>query len=53
MEDEDEELWGRIMNEWVEYESDDLYSVVEGIVGGEVEGVKERGKVEKVCVMKG
>ena len=41
--DDDQELSRTIINEWVEYESDDFYTVVEP---------KESGKLEKLCLMK-
>ena len=44
--DDDQELSRTIINEWVEYESDDFYTVVE------VEALKESGKLEKLCLMK-
>lgn len=50
--DEDQELSRTIINEWVEYESDDFYTVVEPILRAEVEALKESGKLEKLCLMK-
>ena len=50
--DDDQELSRTIINEWVEYESDDFYTVVEPIVRAEVEALKESGKLEKLCLMK-
>ena len=50
--DDDQELWGTIINEWGEYESDDFYTVVEPILRAEVEALKESGKLEKLCLMK-
>ena len=50
--DDDQELSRTIINEWVEYESDDLYTVVEPILRAEVEALKESGKLEKLCLMK-
>lgn len=50
--DDDQELSRTIINEWVEYESDDFYSVVEPILRAEVEALKESGKLEKLCLMK-
>ncbi len=50
--DDDQELSRTIINEWVEYESDDFYTVVEPILRAEVEALKERGKLEKLCLMK-
>ena len=50
--DDDRELSRTIINEWVEYESDDFYTVVEPILRAEVEALKESGKLEKLCLMK-
>lgn len=50
--DDDQELSRIIINEWVEYESDDFYTVVEPILRAEVEALKESGKLEKLCLMK-
>lgn len=50
--DDDQELSCTIINEWVEYESDDFYTVVEPILRAEVEALKESGKLEKLCLMK-
>lgn len=50
--DDDQELSRTIINEWVEYESDDFYTVVEPILRAEVEAPKESGKLEKLCLMK-
>ena len=50
--DDDQELSRTIINEWVEYESDDFYTVVEPILRAEGEALKESGKLEKLCLMK-
>ncbi len=50
--DDDQELSRTIINEWVEYESDDFYTIVEPILRAEVEALKESGKLEKLCLMK-
>ena len=50
--DDDQELSRTFFNEWVEYESDDFYTVVEPILRAEVEALKESGKLEKLCLMK-
>ena len=50
--DDDQELSRTIINEWVEYESYDFYTVVEPILRAEVEALKESGKLEKLCLMK-
>ena len=50
--DDDQELSRTIINEWVEYESDAFYTVVEPILRAEVEALKESGKLEKLCLMK-
>ena len=50
--DDDQELSRTIINECVEYESDDLYTVVEPILRAEVEALKESGKLEKLCLIK-
>lgn len=50
--DDDKELSRTIINEWVEYESDDFYTVVEPILRRELESLKESGKLDKLCLMK-
>lgn len=50
--DVDQELSRTIINEWVEYESDDFYTIVEPILRAEIEALKESGKLEKLCLMK-
>lgn len=50
--DDDQELSRTIINEWIEYESDDFYTVVEPILRAEVEALKESGKLEKLALMK-
>lgn len=50
--DDDQELSRTIINEWVEYESDDFYTVVEPILRKELESLKESGKLDKLCLMK-
>ncbi len=50
--DDDQELSRTIINEWVEYESDDFYTIVEPILRAEIEALKESGKLEKLCLMK-
>lgn len=50
--DDDQELSRTIINEWVEYESDDFYTVVEPILRAEIEALKESGKLERLCLMK-
>lgn len=50
--DDDQELSRTIINEWVEYESDDFYTVVEPILRAEVEALRESGKLEKLGLMK-
>ena len=49
---DDQELSRTIINEWVEFEIDDFYTVVEPILRAEVEALKESGKLEKLCLMK-
>lgn len=50
--DDDQELSRTIIDEWVEYESDDFYTVVEPILRRELESLKESGKLDKLCLMK-
>ena len=50
--DDDHELSRTIINEWVEYESDDFYAVVEPILRKEIESLKETGRLDKLCLMK-
>lgn len=50
--DDDKELSRAIIDEWVEYESDDFYSVVEPILRKELEALKETGLLDKLNLMK-
>lgn len=50
--DDDQELSRTIINEWVDYESDDFYTIVEPVLRGEIKSLKENGKLEKLCLMK-
>lgn len=50
--DDDKELSRTIINEWVEYESDDFYTVVEPILRKELEALKETGLLDKLNLMK-
>ena len=48
--DDDQELSRTIINEWVEYESDDFYTVVEPILRAEVEALKEERKLGEALI---
>lgn len=50
--DDDNELSRTIINEWVEYESDDFYTVVEPVLRTELEVLKGTGLLEKLNLMK-
>lgn len=51
--DDDDKLLARtIVNEWVEYDSDDFYAVVEPILRTELEALKATGLLEKLSLMK-
>ena len=50
--DDDQELSRTIISEWVDYESDDFYTVVEPILRKELEALKETGRLDKLCLMK-
>ena len=50
--DDDKVLARTIVNEWVEYDSDDFYAVVEPILRTELEALKATGLLEKLSLMK-
>ena len=50
--DDDKVLARTIINEWVEYDSDDFYAVVEPILRAELEALKATGLLEKLNLMK-
>ena len=50
--DDDKVLARTIINEWVEYDSDDFYAVVEPILRAELEALKATGLLEKLSLMK-
>lgn len=50
--DDDKVLARTIINEWVEYDSDDFYAVVELILRAELEALKATGLLEKLSLMK-
>ncbi len=50
--DDDKVLARTIVNEWVEYDSDDFYAVVEPILRTELEALKTTGLLEKLSLMK-
>lgn len=50
--DDDKVLARTIINEWVEYDSDDFYAVVEPILRAELEALKAPGLLEKLSLMK-
>lgn len=50
--DDDNVLARTIINEWVEYDSDDFYAVVEPILRAELEALKATGLLEKLSLMK-
>lgn len=50
--DDDEELSRTIIEEWVEYDGDDFYTITERIFRGELAALKEKGKLDHLCIMK-
>lgn len=50
--DDDEELSRTIIEEWVDYSEDDFYAIVERILRGEINSLKEVGALEKLAIMK-
>lgn len=50
--DDDEELSRTIIEEWVEYEGEDFYSIAERILRGEINSLKDKGALDKLCIMK-
>lgn len=51
--DDDDAILARtVVNEWVNYEGDDFYTVVEPLLRKEVVTLKEQGLLDKVALMK-
>ena len=50
--DDDEELSRVIVDEWVEYESDDFYKEVEPVLRSILAGLKDAGMLDKLSLMK-
>lgn len=50
--DDDEELSRTIIEEWVDYSEDDFYTIVERILRGEINSLKEAGLMDKLAIMK-
>ncbi len=50
--DDDEELSRTIIEEWVDYSEDDFYAIVERVLRGEINSLKEVGALEKLAIMK-
>lgn len=50
--DDDQELARTIIDEWVNYESDEFYTEVEGGLRSEIETLREGGMLDKVCLLK-
>lgn len=50
--DDDEELARTIIDEWVDYESDDFYSVVEPLLKSALAALKDEGVFEHLTLMK-
>ena len=44
--------WRTIIDEWVNYESDEFYTEVEGVLRSEIETLREGGMLDKVCLLK-
>ncbi len=50
--DDDEELARTIIDEWVDYESDDFYTVVEPLLKGALAALKDEGVFSHLALMK-
>ncbi|MDO4181919.1 MAG: hypothetical protein Q4D36_11600 [Bacteroidales bacterium] len=50
--DDEEELSRTIVEEWVEYEKDDFYTVTERVLRSAVLSLREQGALEKIKLMK-
>lgn len=50
--DDDEELSRTIIEEWVDYNEDDFYTIAERILRGEINSLKEAGFLDKLDIMK-
>ena len=50
--DDDEELARTIIDEWVDYESDDFYTVVEPLLKGVLAALKDEGVFSHLALMK-
>lgn len=50
--DDDEELSRTIIEEWVDYSDDNFYVIAERILRGEISTLKEKGVLDKLCIMK-
>lgn len=50
--DDDEELSRTRIAEWVDYEGDDFYKKVERVLRSALEGLKEKGGLDHLCLLK-
>ena len=50
--DDDNELSRTIIDEWVDFESDDFYNQVESLLRAEVAVLKDEGLLDNLCLMK-
>ena len=50
--EDDEELSRTIIEEWVDYSEDDFYTIVERILRGEINALKDTGVLDKLAIMK-
>lgn len=50
--DDDKELSRTIIEEWVDYSEDDFYTIVERILRGEINALKDTGVLDKLAIMK-
>ena len=50
--DDDEDLTRTIIEEWVDYSEDDFYTIVERILRGEINALKDTGVLDKLAIMK-
>ena len=50
--DDYEELSRTIIEEWVDYSEDDFYTIVERILRGEINALKDTGVLDKLAIMK-
>ena len=50
--DDDKELARTLIDEWIEYESDEFYTEVEPVLRSELHALKENGLLKELCLIK-